>query len=42
MEENGERSSVGGQDDNLADTSVKGLGALVGALLQSIVYTIST
>jgi len=34
VEENGQRRSVGGEDDNLRDTSVEGLGGLVGTLLE--------
>lgn len=34
MQENGQRSSVGGENDNLGDTTVEGLGCLVGTLLQ--------
>jgi hypothetical protein len=34
VEENGERLSVGSEDDKLRNTTVKGLGGLVGALLQ--------
>lgn len=34
MEDNGKRSSVLSQDDELGNTSVEGLGSLVGALLQ--------
>ena len=34
VEENGEWRGVGGQDDDLGNTSVEGLGGLVGALLQ--------
>lgn len=34
VEQDGERGGVGGQDDNLGDTTVEGLGCLVGALLQ--------
>jgi hypothetical protein len=34
VEEDGQRSSVGGEDDNLRDTSVEGLGGLVGTLLE--------
>ena len=34
MEENGERSSVCGEDDDLADTTVEGLGSFVGTLLE--------
>lgn len=34
MEEDGERCSVCGEDDDLGDTSVECLGSLVGALLQ--------
>jgi hypothetical protein len=30
VEENGERLSVGSEDDKLGDTTVKGLGGLVG------------
>jgi hypothetical protein len=32
VEEDGEWGSVGGEDDDLGDTSVEGFGALVGAL----------
>ena len=34
VEKDGQRRGVGGQDDNLGDTSVEGLGGLVGTLLQ--------
>lgn len=34
MEQNGQRLGVSGQDDELGDTSVEGLGGLVTALLQ--------
>lgn len=34
VEENGKRSGVGGEDDDFGDTTVEGLGGLVGALLQ--------
>ena len=34
VEEDGQRGSVGGEDDNLRDTSVEGLGGLVGTLLE--------
>lgn len=34
MEEDGERGGVSGEDDDLGDTAVEGLGRLVGALLQ--------
>ena len=34
MEKDGQRSGVGGEDDNLRDTSVEGLGGLVGTLLE--------
>lgn len=34
VEKDGQRRGVGGQDDDLRDTSVEGLGGLVGALLQ--------
>jgi hypothetical protein len=34
VEENSQRLGIGGEDDNLRDTSVQGLGGLVGALLQ--------
>jgi hypothetical protein len=34
MEEDGERGGVGGEDDDLRDTTVEGLGGLVGTLLQ--------
>lgn len=34
MEQNGQRLSVGSQDDELGDTAVQGLGGLVGTLLQ--------
>lgn len=34
MEEDGKRSGVGGEDDDFGDTTVEGLGGLVGALLQ--------
>ena len=34
MEEDGEGSGVSGQDDDLGDTAVEGLGCFVGALLQ--------
>lgn len=34
MEKDGQRGGVGGEDDDLRDTSVEGLGGLVGTLLQ--------
>ena len=34
MEEDGQRGGVGGEDDNFRDTSVEGLGGLVGTLLE--------
>lgn len=34
VEKDGQRSGIGGEDDNLRDTSVESLGGLVGALLQ--------
>lgn len=34
MQENGQRSSVGSEDDNLSNTTVEGLGGFVGTLLQ--------
>ena len=34
VQENGQWSGVGGEDDDLGDTAVEGLGGLVGALLQ--------
>lgn len=34
MEEDRKRGGVGGEDDDFRDTSVQGLGGLVGALLQ--------
>ena len=34
MEQDGQRGGVGGQDDNLRDTTVQRLGGLVGTLLQ--------
>lgn len=34
MHQDGQRGGVGGQDDDLGDTSIEGLGGLVGALLQ--------
>lgn len=34
VKENSQRAGVGGQDDDLGDTAVEGLGGLVGALLQ--------
>lgn len=34
MEENSEGLSVGSENDNLGDTTVQGLGGLVGTLLQ--------
>lgn len=34
VEEDGQRGGVGGEDDDLRDTSVEGLGGLVGTLLQ--------
>lgn len=34
MQKNGQRSGVGGEDDNLRDSSVESLGSLVGTLLQ--------
>ena len=34
MEQDSERGGVGGEDDDLRDTTVEGLGGLVGALLQ--------
>lgn len=34
VEKDGQRGGVGGQDDDLRDTSVEGLGGLVGTLLQ--------
>lgn len=34
MEEDGERGSIGGEDDDLGDTSIQGLCGLVGTLLQ--------
>ena len=33
MEQDGERGGVGGEDDELGDTTVKRLGRLVGTLL---------
>lgn len=37
MEQDGQRSGVGGEDDDLGDTAVQGLGGLVGAFLQLLV-----
>jgi hypothetical protein len=37
MQQDGERSGVGGQDDDLGDTTVQRLGGLVGSLLQLLV-----
>lgn len=34
MQQDRQRRRVGGQDDELADTAVQGLGRLVGALLR--------
>lgn len=34
VEEDGERGGVGGEDDDLGDTTVEGLGRLVGTFLQ--------
>ena len=34
MEQDSERGGVGGEDNDLRDTTVEGLGGLVGALLQ--------
>lgn len=34
MQEDSKRSSISGQDDELGDTSVQGLGSLVGAFFQ--------
>ena len=34
MEKDGQRGGIGGEDDNLRDTSVEGLGGLVGTLLE--------
>lgn len=34
VEKDGQRRGVGSQDDDLRDTSVEGLGGLVGTLLQ--------
>ncbi len=34
MEEDGQWSGVGSEDDDLGDTAVEGLGGLVGTLLQ--------
>lgn len=34
MEENGQWGGVGGEDEDLRDTTVEGLGGLVGSLLQ--------
>lgn len=34
VEEDGKRSGVGGEDDDFGDTTVEGLGGLVGTLLQ--------
>ena len=34
VEEDGQRGGVGGEDDDLRDTSVEGLGGLVGTLLE--------
>lgn len=34
VEEDGQWSGVGGEDDDLGDSAVKGLGSLVGTLLQ--------
>lgn len=34
MEQDGQGLGVGGEDDNLRDTTVEGLGGLVGALLE--------
>lgn len=39
MKENSERGSIGRKDDDFADTTVQGLGSLVGALLQLAVVT---
>lgn len=34
MQQDGQRLSVGSEDDNLGDTTVEGLGGLVGTLLE--------
>lgn len=34
VEQDGQRSGVGSEDDDLGDTTVEGLGGLVGSLLQ--------
>lgn len=34
MEENGQWGGIGGEDDDLTDSTVEGLGGLVGSLLQ--------
>lgn len=37
MQQNLQRLSIGGHDDQVRDTSVQGLGGLVGALLELLV-----
>jgi hypothetical protein len=39
MEKNSERGSVSCEDDHFADTTVQGLGSLVGTLLQLTIVT---
>ena len=39
VEQDGEGAGVSGEDDDLADTAVKGLGGLVGALLELAVVS---
>lgn len=39
VEKDSERGSVGREDDHFADTTVQGLGGLVGTLLQLTVVT---
>lgn len=34
VQEDSQRRGIGGEDDNLGDTTVEGLGCLVGSLLQ--------
>ena len=34
VQQNGQRSGISSEDDNLGDTTVEGLGGLVGTLLQ--------
>lgn len=40
MEQDSERGGVGGQDDDLGDTTVESLGGLVGTLLQLATRTL--